>query len=170
MGSRSRGLAVWLVVGVLQFLAACNQGSSDSGGSPPAVADLRVRQDSGGVAGSPTRFTVGVAFHDGNADVNQMEVKRRDTDEASTVDLPDAAGQKFGLAEGSFEITATEAGEVPMTMTLVDARGHHSPTMDFGIAIQPAPVPAPVEDVTEELKRRSLTRSLSPRGGRVRQP
>jgi hypothetical protein len=155
-------------VGVVPILVACNQGSSGSGGSAPAVADLRVRQDSGGVAGSPTRFTVGVAFHDGNADVDQMEVKRRDTGEASAVDLPDAAGQKFGVAEGSFEIIATEAGEVPMTMALVDAKGHHSPTIDFGIAIQPAP--APPEEVTEELKPRSLTRTLTPRGGRVRQP
>jgi hypothetical protein len=168
MGSRSRGLAVWLGVGALPFLVACSQGGSDLGGSAPVVSDLRVHQDSGGVAGSPTRFTVGVVFQDGNADVDQMEVKRGDTGEVSAVDLPDAPGRKFGLAEGSFEITATDAGEVPMTMALVDAKGHHSSTIDFGIAIQPAPPPA--EEVTEELKPRSLTRSLRPRGGRVRQP
>jgi hypothetical protein len=172
MGRRRPRPNAWIALLVLLLLAACEEKKStpSSSSKAPLATDLRVRHESGGFAGEPTRFSLTVAFADADADVAALEVKRLDTREVTTADLPDAAGKPVGLAEGTFEITATEAGNVPMTATIVDARSNRSAELDFVIGIQAPPPPPPPEEEgssEEALKTRKASRSLATKGARV---
>jgi hypothetical protein len=91
----------WLAVIILPLLAACGEKKSViTANQTPVVSDLRVRQESGGVAGAPTRFTLTLAFSDPDGDVSTMEVRRQDTGEVTSAALPDAAGKTFGASRG----------------------------------------------------------------------
>ncbi len=159
--------SVWLALLVLPLLAACQDKKTPTAQGPVA-SDLRVRQESGGFAGAPTRFSLILAFADPDADVATMEVKRQDTGEVTSLDLPDATGKTVGLAEGTFEFTAAAPGNVNMTVALVDAKQQRSDDLPFVIGIQQPPPPPSDEEQTEELRRKPPSRSLVPLGARVR--
>ena len=161
--------SLWLALVVVLGIVACGEKKSGSTNQAPAVSDLRVRQESGGVAGAPTRFSMTLAFSDAGGDVATMEVKRQDTGEVTTADLPDAGGKTFGLAEGTFEITADAPGNVPFTVALVDTQNQRSGDLPFVIGIQSAPAPSSEEPPAEEaLRPRGHGRSVMPLGTRVR--
>jgi len=161
----------WIALLVLLGLAACDEKKStpSSSSKAPLATDLRVRHESGGFAGEPTRFSLTIAFVDADADVAALEVKRLDTQEVTKADLADAAGKVVGLAEGTFEITATTPGDVPLTASIVDARNNRSAELDFVIGIQAPPPPPPEEEGSSEeaLKPKKTSRSLTTKGARV---
>ena len=173
MDRRVLRLGAWIGLAILPLLAGCEEkkSSPSATGRAPMASDLRVRHETGGFAGAPTRFALTIAFADTDADVASLEVKRLDTQEVTTADLPDASGKPVGLAEGSFEITAAAPGDVSLTATVVDARGNRSADLGFVIGIQAAPPPPPDQGSAEEaLQPRNASRSLVTRGARVLGP
>jgi hypothetical protein len=145
---------------------ACEDKKSTPTAKAPVASDLRVRLESGGIAGEPTHFSLTVAFADADADVATLEVKRLDTNEVTTAELPEAAGKTVGLAEGTFALTAAAPGDIPMTATVVDAKNNRSADLGFVIGIQ-APPPPSEDAPTEALRPRAAAPSLVTRSARA---
>jgi hypothetical protein len=153
---------LWLALFAVPFLVACEDKKSSPttrAAEAPSVSDLRVRQESGGFSGAPTRFVLTLAFSDADADVAAMEVRRQDTGETSSVGLPDAGGKVLGLAEAVFEITAAAPGNIPMTVALLDAGQLRSEDLPFVIGVQ-APPPPDEEPPAEDMRKQSRLRIL----------
>jgi hypothetical protein len=153
---------------ILVVLAGCGEDKkSTPTARAPLASDLRVRVESGGVAGEPTRFSVTTAFTDPDGDVATLEVKRADNNEVSSAEITDAQGKTIGLAEGTFELTAATPGDIRMTAAVIDAKNNRSSDLPFVIGIQAAPPPPEEGSGEAALRPGRGAASLLARGARI---